>query len=199
MMLIEQTSVPTAALPVQELKDHLRLGTGFADDDVQDGVLGTYLRAALAAIEARTGKILLERSFAWSLTEWRGGNTQGLPVGPISSVSSVVLTDANDQDTTVSPDAYHLAADLHRPLLKANGSGFPSVPASGSVTVSFVAGFGPDWNDVPADLQQAVCLLATQFYEFRQEPGGYSGGLPFGVEALIARYRNVRISKGGAT
>ncbi len=64
MMLVEQTTVPGAALPVAEFKDHLRLGTGFADDGVQDGVLEAYLRAAMAAIEARTGKILLTRSSA---------------------------------------------------------------------------------------------------------------------------------------
>ena len=50
MMLVEQTTVPTAALPVAEFKDHLRLGTGFADDGVQDDVLETYLRAAIATI-----------------------------------------------------------------------------------------------------------------------------------------------------
>ena len=63
MMLIEQTGVPTAALPVQEFKDHLRLGTGFADDTVQDALVEAYLRAALAAIEGRIGKALLPAIF----------------------------------------------------------------------------------------------------------------------------------------
>ena len=35
MMLTEQTAVPAAALPVQALKDHLRLGSGFADAGLQ--------------------------------------------------------------------------------------------------------------------------------------------------------------------
>ena len=30
MMLTEETAVPAAALPIPELRDHLRLGTGFA-------------------------------------------------------------------------------------------------------------------------------------------------------------------------
>ncbi len=63
MMLVEQTSVPVAALPVAEFKDHLRLGTGFADDGVQDSVLESYLRASMAAIEARTGKVLITRGY----------------------------------------------------------------------------------------------------------------------------------------
>ena len=48
MMLIEETTVPEAALPLAEFKAHLRLGTGFSDDDVQDPVLPGFLRAALS-------------------------------------------------------------------------------------------------------------------------------------------------------
>lgn len=63
MMLSEESPVLETALPVQALKDHLRLGSGFSDDDVQDGVLMMHLRAALAVIEARTGKAILARQF----------------------------------------------------------------------------------------------------------------------------------------
>nr|HRK43751.1 hypothetical protein [Gemmobacter sp.] len=54
MMLIEQTTVPVAALPVQILKDHLRLGTGFADEGMQDGLVESHLRAAIAAIDLQS-------------------------------------------------------------------------------------------------------------------------------------------------
>lgn len=57
MMLVEETTVPLSALPVATFKDHMRMGSGFSDDGVQDGVLEGFLRAAVAAIEARTGKI----------------------------------------------------------------------------------------------------------------------------------------------
>ncbi|MGB8623245.1 MAG: hypothetical protein WCD16_10540, partial [Paracoccaceae bacterium] len=65
MMLIEQTAVPAAALPVSQFRDHLRLGTGFADDGAQDALLEATLRAAMAALEGRTGKVLLSRPFLW--------------------------------------------------------------------------------------------------------------------------------------
>ena len=50
MMLTEQTTVSGAALPLQALKDHLRLGSGFADDGMQDALVESYLRAAMAVI-----------------------------------------------------------------------------------------------------------------------------------------------------
>ena len=65
MMLTEVTAVPGAALPVQALKDHLRMGAGFALPAGQDGLLESYLRAAMAAIEGRIAKALIARRFRW--------------------------------------------------------------------------------------------------------------------------------------
>ena len=71
MMLSEVTAVPQAVLPVAEFKDHLRLGTGFADDGSQNALVASYLRAALAAIEGRIGKVLVAREFLWIVNPWR--------------------------------------------------------------------------------------------------------------------------------
>ncbi len=92
MMLVEETEVPSAALPVAEFREHLRLGTGFAEDTLQDAVLESFLRAALGAVEARTGKVLLERDFSWTLEGWRAVDAQGLPVAPVSAVTGLALT-----------------------------------------------------------------------------------------------------------
>ena len=40
----------------------------------------------------------------------------------------------------------------------------------------FDAGFGADWADVPADLRQAVLLLAAEYYEQRQRDGAARAG-----------------------
>ena len=42
MMLIEETTVPDGALPVEAFKAHLRLGTGFDADDVQDALVRSF-------------------------------------------------------------------------------------------------------------------------------------------------------------
>ena len=62
--------------------------------------------------------------------------------------------------------------------------------------IVFTAGFGAGWAAVPADLAQAVLLLAAQFYETRHE-GAVAAGLPGAVQALIASWRNVRVLGGG--
>lgn len=193
-MLIEQTAVPTAALPVQDLRDHLRLGTGFGTEGLQDGLLESHLRAALAAVEARIGKALLARQFRLELGCWRDAGAQALPVAPVSAVVELRLRDAAGTVTVVAPARYRLQADRHRPRLLAVGLLLPEVPQDGRAEVVFEAGFGADWADVPPDLAQAVLLLAAQFYERRHEGGG---ALPGAVLALLERWRNVRLLTGG--
>ncbi len=198
MMLIEQTTVPQAALPVQALKDHLRLGTGFADDGMQDGLIVGYLRAAMAAIEGRIGKMLIARRFLLTLEDWRQGGEQALPVAPVSAVVSVTLVDVSGAQVVVEPGRYRLVQDTHRPKLMAAGAMLPLVPADGRVEVVFDAGFGAAWAAVPADLAQAVMLLSAEYYERRHEAGLRAAGLPFAVVTLIERWRTVRVLGGGA-
>ncbi|MBD3662929.1 head-tail connector protein [Sulfitobacter aestuariivivens] len=199
MMLIEETSVPDAALPVDAFKAHLRLGSGFGQEDVQDAVVRSFLRAAIAAIEARTGKVLIARAFSWTLTYWRDRAAQRLPVAPVSGITRVAIVAGDGSQTDVAADAYWLEADAQRPALRASGAVLPAIPKAGSVTVEFDAGFGADWADLPADLQQAVLMLAAHYYEYRNDTGLSDGCMPFGVSSLIERFKGVRIGFGAGT
>jgi uncharacterized phiE125 gp8 family phage protein len=199
MMLVEETSIPLAALPVASFKDHLRLGSGFADDGLQDDVLETYLRAALAAIEARTGKILLEREFSWTLTVWRDPTSQPLPIAPVSALTDLVLIDRVGQETLVPLSLVRVIPDMQRPRVEPIGTSLPAIPTYGSVRMTLLAGFGPEWLDLPADLAQAVMMLAAHYYEYRHDTARTGGALPQGVMALIERYRTVRVFMGGRT
>jgi len=197
MMLVEETSVPSEALPVEEFKAHLRLGTGFADDNLQDPVLDSFLRAAMAAIEARTGKILIAREFSWSLTSWRDASGQAFPIAPVAEIVEVALIDDADVETVLAASTYRLERDHHRPKLVPYGTTLPNIPKRGSVEIVFVAGFAPIFGELPADLAQAVFLLAAHYYEHRSETGLNDGGLPYGVAVLIERYKTLRLLAGG--
>lgn len=192
-MLVEQTSVPPAALPVAEFKDHLRLGTGFTDDGVQDSVLEGTLRAAIAAIEGRTGKVLIARSYVWTLTAWRSPARQLLPVAPVASVDEIRTIDAQGNALTVDPQRTRVAPDSQRPALLAAQSSLPAIPRGGTAEIRFTAGYGASWSELPPDLGQAVLLLAAHFYEHRSVLSDQATPMPFGVSLLIDRYRTVRL------
>jgi uncharacterized phiE125 gp8 family phage protein len=198
MLLTELTTVSGATLPVQGLKDHLRLGTGFSDSGMQDGLLEGYLRSAMAAIEGRTGKALLSRQFKLTLEDWRDGSEQALPVAPVSAVVSLTLYNLANTATVIPADRYRLVQDTHRPKLAAAGYVLPVVPVDGRIEIVFAAGFGAAWANVPPDLQQAVFLLAAQYYEHRNEFAEAQPGLPYPVQALIERWRTVRVLGGGS-
>lgn len=198
MMLIEQTNVPTSALPVQEFKDHLRLGTGFADDGVQDALAESYLRAAIAAIEGRIGKVLISHDFVMRIGAWRGEQSQAFPVAPVQTITALSVKDRDGLVTTIAAARYGLLRDTHRPKIVATAGYLPGIPVGGSADVAFTAGFGATWSDLPHDLAQAVFLLAAQFHENRHEGGDRGSMLPFGVMALIERWRTVRVLGGGA-
>lgn len=196
MMLIEETAIADAALPVDQFKAHLRLGTGFAEDNVQDDMLKGFLRAAIAAIEARTGKVLIERMFSWSLNGWRDQSGEVLPVAPVMAIDAVTLTDAAGVESAADTVSYRLERDGQRPRVRPVGSALPSIAVGGTVKISFTAGMASDWGGLPADLGQAVLLLAAHYYEYRDETALGDGCMPFGVTSLIQRYRMVRFGAG---
>lgn len=197
MMLVEETAPPAAALPVEALRAYLRLGTGFelAADPAEDAALAGFLRAAIAAIEARTGKVLLTRRFRMRIEDWREPDAQPLPLAPVLSIDSVTLDDGHGGTAAVGLGDVRLVPDNQRPLMVAAGAILPPVPARGFVTVIFTAGFGTQWPAIPPDLAQAVLMLAAQYYEDRGS-ASVSAGLPFGVAALVERWRAVRTLSG---
>ncbi|MEP0671664.1 MAG: head-tail connector protein [Sulfitobacter pontiacus] len=195
-MLIEETGVAEADLPLEPFKAHLRMGSGFGTETVQEPVLASFLRAAIAAIEARTGKALISRLFTMTVQEWADPQAQALPVGPVRQIVSVTVVSRDAMETVIEPQRYWLVRDMQAPLLKPSGAMLPFIPPQGSVQVVFEAGLVESWGAVPADLQQAVLMLAAHYYEYRHETRLGDGCMPFGVSSLIERYRPLRIGLG---
>ncbi len=194
MILTELSAPPAAAVPVRAFAEHLRLGSGFADDGSQDAVLELYLRAAMAAIEARLGRALLARPFVWTVSRWRDPASQALPLAPVVSVEAITLIGADGVETAVEPDQWSVLRDAQRPRLVGRfGRSLPRIPRGGHAELRFTAGFGEAWEAVPADLRQAVLMLAAHFYENRSEAGTVAGSMPFGVLVLLEAYKATRI------
>ncbi|MEO1238571.1 MAG: hypothetical protein AAFW64_02720 [Pseudomonadota bacterium] len=195
MVLVELTSVLDTALPVQDLRNHLRLSTGFADGGAEDTHLELCLRSAMSTIEARTGKILLERSYRWSLTAWRDLARQTMPIAPVSAITALRIVDQGGTPTVADPATFRLVPDAHRPQLVSKGLVLPSIPVGGSAEIDFVAGYATEWTGVPANIAQATVHLAGFLYEHRMDASA-SVSLPSAVVGLIEPYREMRLSRG---
>jgi uncharacterized phiE125 gp8 family phage protein len=195
MMMVELTSVPGAALPVAELAEHLRLARGFSDDGDQDAPLEGCLRAALSAIEARIGKALFSRRFALTLMMWHAAEAHVLPIAPVSAIDSVKLITRAGAETLVDPEDYTLRSDRHRPVVATTATKLPSPSQGGTIEVEFTAGYASDWAGIPADLKQAVLILAGEFWGQEMDA---ETGIPFAVSVLLEPHRMVRLRGVGA-
>lgn len=193
-MVIELVPVPQAVLPISAFREYLRLGSGFADDALQDGVLESALRASLALVEQRAGVAVLSRGFRFSAGRWRDRAGQMLPLSPVSAVTSLRIIDGDGVASEVAAGGWRLVLDGRVARLEPLGM-LPPVPRLGRLEIDLVAGFGASWEAVPADLAQAVFMQAARFYE--QRSGG-DGGLAAGVAALLESYRPVRAGLCGA-
>ncbi|MEM7722883.1 MAG: hypothetical protein AAF376_10950 [Pseudomonadota bacterium] len=190
MMMVELTSVPSDVLPVTELAGHLRLAHGFADDGSQDAQLESCLRSAIAAIEARIGKALFARRFSLTLVHWQRETAHVLPTAPVQSVDSVTLVNRAGGETLVDAEAYDLIADMHQPSIRAAGGTLPAPSRGGTIEVEFTAGFGATWPELPADLRQAVLILAGEYWGQNLDP---EQGIPFSVSVLLEPHRALRL------
>ncbi|WP_417699235.1 head-tail connector protein [Pseudophaeobacter sp.] len=198
MMLSEVTPVPDAALPLEAFKAHLRLGTGFGEGSLQDSVLIGFLRAALAAIEKRTGKALLQREFLWVVSRWRRMDAASLPIAPVVAITAMTLFYAQGESTVLDLDVVRLESDSQQPRLHPKGSCLPQPPRGGRLEIGMTAGLAVSWDALSQDLAHAVLMLAAHYYEYRDDTGLHGGCMPFGVVSLVERYRQVRLSLGGA-
>lgn len=197
MILVEETALTDAVLPVAAFRAHLRLGSGFdlPASEEEDRALAGFLRAAIAAIEGRTGKVLLRRSYRMVLDDWRESDGQPLPLAPVGSVEEIVIEQPDGDAREVDATRWRLVEDAMRPVIRPQGGGLPSVPSGGRLVLRFTAGFADDWNGVPADLAQAVMMLAARYFEDRSDENARRT-LPMGVSALIERWRAVRVLAG---
>lgn len=197
MILVEETTPAEAALPLAELRAHLRLGSGFdlpANADEERALAG-FLRAAMATIEGRTGKVLLRRTYRMVLDDWRDDYGQSLPMAPVSAVASVGIEGPDGTLHDLPPERWRLVEDVMRPAIRPRSGPLPQVPEGGRIIIRFTAGFAQNWAGVPPDLGQAVLMLAARYYEDRSDDGARHA-LPMGVSALIERWRAVRVLAG---
>ena len=181
MMVQELQRIEDEALPVAGLAAALRLPDGY------DAVLGqverlrSRLRAAIATVEDRTGRILVSREVKLQGIA-TGGVRQVLPVTPVSEILEAWvqkgLAVVPLGHATVEPRPHRPVAIFER-----------AIRPGATLQMTVMAGYDA-WTDVPAPLQEATLTIAQ----------GLDIGQDVREEAamLLAPYRSVRIGGGAA-
>ena len=105
------------------------------------------------------------------------------------------MIDRLGEARVLEPAAYALATDMHCPGLVPKSVSLPTLGSGRSAEIEFIAGYSATWDGVPADLGQAVLMLAGTF--FGQDEDATAGFSP-GAMALIEPYRTLRLRGTGA-
>lgn len=189
MYLTERTAIAQSSLPLADLRDHLRLGSGFGEESLQDDLLASVLRAAIAEIERQICRSFINREFCFLLDCWRSSGRQFLPRGPVTTISEIAVTRRDGGRDVLDPARYRLVTDEPRAAIQPTRGSFPRISTGGEAQITFSAGYGPSWETVPADLALAALSLASARYEDRNG----SEPMPQGVRSLIAPYRPLRV------
>ncbi|MBF9036029.1 hypothetical protein HKCCE2091_17420 [Rhodobacterales bacterium HKCCE2091] len=198
MNLVEIAPVDAGLLPLAALKEQLRLPAGFSDDGSADGKLTASLRAAIAAVEARTGKALLRRQFLFRVSDWAETDRQPLPVGPVASLDQFTVVKRDGTVEGMDLAAFRIVPDSHRPALAPVGSSLPTLPTGGRAELRITAGFAAAWTGVPPDLAEAVLILAADYFDMPQTDGARTPGMPAAVQVLLEPHRSLGLRRIGA-
>jgi uncharacterized phiE125 gp8 family phage protein len=195
MMMVELTSIPAADLPIPAFAKYLRLAEGFGGTPDHSDQLETCLRAAISALEARLGKVFLQRDFIQRVQKWTAADHQTLAVAPVVSIASVKIVRSAGDEALLPAQSYALRQDAHRPQVVSRTGALPMLGLDATAEVTFAAGFTEDWALVPAALRQATFMLAESYFE-RDPSHGPLHELPCAVCMLVEPFRDIRLRRG---
>ena len=163
------------------------------DGSAEDGLITTLIGAARLHVEGVTGKALLAQSWRVVLDDWPENGVVKLPVSPLISVTGIVATDDHGGSHDIA-----LAQFLSEPdrlLVPRVVVGMPVLQERQGLEIDYVAGFGTEREDVPADLRQALLGLVAHWFEHRDAVivAGSGAVVPSGFDRAMAGYKRVRL------
>lgn len=163
-----------------EAKSYLRI-----EGPEEDALIERLVGSAVALCEQFTGQVLIARGFAETLaasSAW--ARLHRSPVVAIAGVEA--LTDAG---------ASALPAGSFAIDIDASGYGWvrlTGTQAAPRMRVSYTAGMGAQWAELPEPLRQGAVRLAAHLYSNRSASD--DAGPPAVVTALWRPYRRMRLS-----
>ena len=171
-------------LTVEQVKAHLRV-----DDDDNDALIETYLRAAVAYAESFMGRALIDQTWDYYFDAFPTGSIN-LPRSPLLEVLEFV-----GEGVPFADYATDFAIEPGRVYLT-TGSSWPTVVGVTNVgRIRFRAGYvdltGSPTGEVPSDILAAILLIVGTLYAHRETivVGQTPALMPWSAEQLLRRHR----------
>jgi len=195
--LVTATSSGQTSLPLEDIKNHLRLSLGETDED---GLLEGLRKSAQEYVENYTNRKLLTQSWNVYFDDWPDGDSFEIPYPPLQSIPStgVVYTNSTNDSTTWGSTKWcsDTASEPGRLVREYEESSWPTTATlhnNNPIAIEFVCGYTTASN-IPQSIRQAMLLIVGHFYENREETiiGQPITRVPMAVKSLLAPYRNFK-------
>lgn len=175
-------------LTLAEAKAFLRV-----DDNAEDALIATLVSAARLHVESVGGRALLAQSWRVVLDRWPADRRVMLPVAPLLALTGITAYGADGEPHEIAlAQIDRTASELLLPKVVA---GMPELRERQGLEIDYVAGYGTEPAEVPADLRQALLALVAHWFEHRDAviTAGTGAVVPAGFDRLLAPYRRVRL------
>jgi len=154
-----------------------------------DPYLTMLIQAAREMAEAYTKRGFITQTHRLELTAFPRGTAIFLPKGDIQSVTSVVYTDGDGVEQTLSTSSYDVQTSWPGVINLADGYTWPDTKKTlGAVKITFVAGYGDTAADVPQTIKQGMLMLIGHYYNNRESTivGTSASEIPMTSKSLLS-------------
>ena len=167
--------------------------TGYS---VEDDLLSSIITTSREYCENITGRALAPQTVETYLDCFPSVNYIELPLSPLTSVTSVIYTDSDGNETTLTEGTDYLVdtdSPIGRIVLPYGGSwaSFTPYPIN-PITITHVSGYTAS-NLIPKSLKQAMLLLIGHWYENREAVMvgaiNMTKKIEYAVDAMTSIYR----------
>ena len=175
-----------------EVRDHSYITSPAGEED---SLIAMQIGAARAEFERITSAALITQTLEERFVAWPDEGIIRLGKFPLQSVTSIKYTDSDGTESTMSADDY--VVDSHSQpgcIWLGYSASWPSATLrpGPSIVVRYVAGFGGNASDVPADVRHALLMIFGELYEHRERTVIQSGLSTATVNFVAQTMRNVR-------
>lgn len=164
--LVRITSPAVLPLSLAEVKSAARL-EGMDEDDA---LVASYLRSAVEQLDGAAGILgmcLISQQWRLTIDRFPISGVITIPLPPLQSVDALTYVDAaGDEQSILDYTVYGIGAPWQARLSHAFNGGWPTARRQDSaITVTFTAGYGDSWNDVPHPIRQAITVMVAAAYD----------------------------------
>jgi len=174
--LLSRVNAPASEpLTLSEAKLYLRV-----DSNNEDILIGDLIVAARMMAEHWLKRSLITQSWKLSYDDYIPEEIP-LPMGPVSSITNVMVIDRDGETQEIDPEAYHLNAAMDAIL-------FDSMLVGFRIEITYVTGYGSA-TAIPNPIKQGLLAHIASMYDCRGD--NTANALPNQTTSLYMPFREI--------